>query len=64
MSYKILFLRNPQNNYLLSLHQKASVESITTRYRSYFHKKVTGDYASQTYLLKVLVFYGELIDFQ
>ena len=30
----------------------------------YFHKKITGAYASQTDLLKLLVFSGELIDSQ
>ena len=32
--------------------------------RSYFHKKITGTYASQTDLLNLLVFCSELIDFQ
>ena len=64
MSYKTFFLLNPQNNYLFSLHQKISVEILTATYRSYFHKKITEAYASQTDLLNLSAFYGELIDFQ
>ena len=37
---------------------------LTGGCRSYFHKKITGAYASQTDLLNLLIFYGELINFQ
>ena len=68
MSYKIFFLLI-QNNYLSNftvseVEKKALVEILTARYRSYFHKKFKGAYASQTFLLYLEVFYGELIDFQ
>ena len=53
-----------QNNYFFSLHQKTSEEFLTGRYRSHFHKKLTGAYASQTDLLNLSVFYGEMIEFQ
>ena len=61
---KIFFLFNPQNNYLLSLYQKISIEILTAGYSSNFHKNITGAYAGQTDLLKIFVFYGELIDSQ
>ena len=62
MSYSIFFLLNRQNNHLLSLHLK-TLEILTARYSSYFHKKFKGAYASQTDLLNLEGFYGELIDF-
>ena len=37
---------------------------LTARYSSYFHENITGVHASQTDLLKIFVFYGELIDSQ
>ena len=64
MSYKTFFLLNPQDIYFFSHHQKTSVEILTAKYRSYFYEKVTGAYGSQTDLLNLLVFYGELVDFQ
>ena len=54
-------------NYLFSIHQKTSLELLTARCKPYFHnsdKMFTGADASQTDLLTLLVFYGELIDFQ
>ena len=51
-------------NHLVSLHQKIIIEIVTARHRSFFHKNLTGSNASQTDLLHLLVFYGELIDFQ
>ena len=36
------------NKYLFSLRQKPLVEILIARYRSYFHKKITGAYTSQT----------------
>ena len=39
-----------------------SVEILTAMYRFYFHKKITGAYASQTDLLNLLVFYTEMMD--
>ena len=36
---------------------------LTARYRSYFHKKLKGAYASPIGFL-YYIFYGELIDFQ
>ena len=59
-----MFLLNPQNNYLFSPHQKTSTEILTAGYMSYFHKKITEAYASQTDLLKLLVFYYQLPNFQ
>ena len=41
------------NKCLFSLRQKPSVEILIARYRSYFHKKFTGAYTSQTDLLKL-----------
>ena len=35
-------------DYLLSLRQKISIEMLTVRYRSYFHKKLKEAYARQT----------------
>ena len=64
MSCKIFFLLNPKNIYFFSLHRKTLVEILTAKYRSYFHEKNTGAYASQTDLLNLLVFYDELVDFQ
>ena len=54
-------------NYLFSIYQKTSLKLLTARCKPYFHnfhKMFTGAYASQTDLLNLLVFYGELIDFQ
>ena len=62
MSYKIFVLLNPQNNYFSSLYQKMSVEILTAMYWFYFHKKITGAYASQTDLLNLLVFDTEMMD--
>ena len=44
--------------------KKKTVEILTARYKSHFHKKFKGAYASQTGLLYLQVIYGELIDFQ
>ena len=53
--YKISFLPNNQNNYLVSLYQKTSVEILTARYMSYFYKKIKGVYASQSDLRNLYV---------
>ena len=55
---------NHQNSYLFSLHQKTLAEMLTASWRSYYNKKIRGAYASQVDLLKLYVFYGEMIDFQ
>ena len=45
--------------------KQTSAEILTARwYKSFFHKKFKGAYASQISLLYLKVVYGEMIDFQ